>query len=214
MCGVYHVNRELETGIENLAKMVYRERMAKRGIPHAREGLGNETFLALRELKERDVRPTEEAPILTAREDDLIVRYVRWGLPGFQKGQVLFNARCETAMEKPTFRDGIRHQRIVIPATSFYEWNRRREKNVFERKDGRNLYMAGFCRGTGEDERFAILTTAANASMAMVHDRMPLILEESEIEPWLWQEDWTESLLRKVPAELLRKAEYEQMSLF
>ena len=80
--------------------------------------------------------------------------------------------------------------------------------------DGKNLYMAGFCKGDGEEERFVILTTAANASMKPVHDRMPLILEESEIAPWLYQEDWTQSLLRKVPKALNRRAEYEQLSLF
>lgn len=202
MCGIYHVNRELEYGIESLMRMVNRERRAgamAQKIP---------------EIRERDVRPTDEAPILSANAEGMVLRTVRWGLPGFQKGQVIFNARCETALERPMFRDGVRQSRIVIPATHFYEWNQRKEKNVFERKDGKILYMAGFCRGNGEDERFAILTTAANASMAPVHDRMPLILEESEIEPWLWQEEWTQSLLRKVPKDLARKAEYEQMSLF
>ncbi len=202
MCGIYHVNRELEYGIESLMKMVNRERRA--GAVSQR----------IPEIRERDVRPTDEAPILSCNEDGMSLRTVRWGLPGFQKGQVIFNARCETALERPMFRDGIRQGRIVIPARSFYEWNRRKEKNTFERTDGKILYLAGFCRGNGTDERFVILTTAANASMIPVHDRMPLILEESEIEPWLFEEAWTESLLRKVPGVLSRKAEYEQLSLF
>ena len=111
-------------------------------------------------------------------------------------------------------REAVLRNRIVIPAVSFYEWNKLREKNVFRRPDGKILYMAGFCKGAGEEERFTILTTAANDSMRLVHDRMPLILEESEIEPWLYREDWTESLLRKVPGALSREAEYEQLSLF
>lgn len=226
MCGIYHVSRELEFGIESLMKMVNRERKAK-GTGETRASVMRERQAGVageRDVRQadghlvfpgaRDVRPTDEAPVLSGGEDGLILRSVRWGIPGFQKGQVIFNARSETAMEKPTFRDGIVRSRIVIPAVSFYEWNKQKEKNEFRRKDKRILYMAGFCRGIGADERFVILTTAANASMAPVHDRMPLILEESEIEPWLWQEEWTESLLRKVPGELERKAEYEQLSLF
>jgi len=203
MCGIYHIGRELDSGVENLMKMVNRERNA-----------GSMVLPQKLSFQERDVRPTDLAPVLWGNEDGVILRSVRWGLPGFQKGQVIFNARCETAMEKSTFRDGVQHGRIVIPAVSFYEWNKRKEKNTFTRTDGRILYMAGFCRGSGEEERFAILTTAANDSMQPVHDRMPLILEESEVGPWLYQEDWTESLLRKVPGALSRSAEYEQLSLF
>ena len=241
MCGIYHVGRELESGVESMMRMVNRERKAQRrtafsenmeekGESALREVLAGESRKsATREIfaedcrkidlcgfftQERDIRPTDQAPVLVGREDGMILQSVRWGLPGFQKGQVIFNARCETAMEKPMFRDGILRSRIVIPAVSFYEWNKLKEKNVFKRPDGKVIYMAGFCRGEGEMERFTILTTAANASMQPVHDRMPLILEESEIEPWLYQENWTESLLRKVPGALSREAEFEQLSLF
>ena len=237
MCGIYHIGRELESAIESLVKMIHRERyysnqnrfgegvekqgeeakkfsegMAYRGEDASRvveDGVWQSVMIL-----ERDIRPTEEAPVLARLEDRMILKNIRWGLPGFQKGQVIFNARSETALEKGMFREGVLRNRIVIPAVSFYEWNRRKEKNVFTRPDGRILYMAGFCKGTGEEERFTILTTAANESMLPVHDRMPLILEESEIEPWLYRQDWTESLLRKVPGALSREAEYEQLSLF
>ena len=203
MCGVFHVGRELESGIETLMKMVNRERRHEEGAAWQHVT-----------IPERDVRPTEEALVLADVENQMIPRNVKWGLPGFQKGQVIFNARCETALDKGMFREGVLHGRIVIPAVSFYEWNRRKEKNAFTRPDGRVIYMAGFCKGEGSEERFTILTTAANESMLPVHDRMPLILEESEIEPWLYREDWTESILRKVPKPLSREAEYEQLSLF
>ncbi|MBE5862858.1 MAG: SOS response-associated peptidase [Lachnospiraceae bacterium] len=241
MCGIYHIGRELDSGIESLMKMVNRERRkesrGRRGEEDEEFGEGMrrrgewvECTERLREavnrfndgaakwlpvaISDRDIRPTEEAPVLADFENQVILKNVRWGLPGFQKGQVIFNARSETALEKGMFREGVLHHRIVIPAVSFYEWNRRREKNVFTRPDGKILYMAGFCKGEGGEVRFTILTTAANESMLPVHDRMPLILEESEIEPWLYREDWTESLLRKIPGSLSREAEYEQLSLF
>lgn len=202
MCGMYYIEDELEERLEALIKMVNRERG---------EDL-DAAFMGDLNLKARDVRPTDVAPILSKKDGKLTAKNVRWGLPGFQKHQVIFNVRSETAMDK--FRDGILRNRIVIPASGFYEWNQRKEKNTFQRPDKKAIFMAGFLKKTGEEERFTILTTAANASMKPVHDRMPLILEESEIEPWLYQEDWTESLLRKKPGELSRSAEYEQLSLF
>lgn len=226
MCGIYHIGRELESGVESLMRMVNRERRKDTVMGRKRDSDQEKADWQQADLREsidwlqrdfvqdRDVRPTDLAPVLSGKEDGVILRSVRWGFPGFQKGQVIFNARSETALEKSTFRDGVLHDRIVIPAVSFYEWNKRKEKNTFTRTDGKVIYMAGFCRGTGEEERFAILTTAANESMAPIHDRMPLILEESEVEPWLYREDWTESILRKVPGALSRKAEYEQLSLF
>lgn len=64
------------------------------------------------------------------------------------------------------------------------------------------------------EECFIILTTEANASMRAVHGRMPLILQEDQIEDWLRDGKVTEEILRQVPMELVRTAKYEQMTLF
>ena len=50
--------------------------------------------------------------------------------------------------------------------------------------------------------------------MRLVHNRMPLILEREEIEEWLLDSKLTETFLKKIPADLERRVEYEQMSLF
>ena len=63
------------------------------------------------------------------------------------------------------------------------------------------------------EHRFVILTTAANASMEPVHDRMPLILEENQIKDWICENSKTEELLKKTPPLLEREGEYEQMKL-
>lgn len=57
----------------------------------------------------------------------------RWGFPGFQNKKLLFNARSETALEKPTFRDSLLHRRCVIPAAWFYEWDPKKQKFEFFR---------------------------------------------------------------------------------
>ena len=59
-----------------------------------------------------------------------------------------------------------------------------------------------------------ILTTEANASVREVHHRMPLILEEEELEPWLYEEKMVEFFLKKKPGILYKEMEYEQQRLF
>ena len=105
-------------------------------------------------------------------------------------------------------------RRIVVPAAGFYEWNSRKEKSIFYRKDHPALFMAGLYNPYEEGNRFVILTTAANSSMAPIHDRMPLLLEEDEILPWMLDPDATKEILTKVPYLLERKTEFEQLSLF
>ena len=61
---------------------------------------------------------------------------------------------------------------------------------------------------------FVILTTGANASVKPVHDRMPLILEQGEVAPWILNDRQAEGILHKVPCLLGRKSDYEQLCLF
>ena len=138
----------------------------------------------------------------------------KWGFLGFQGKKVIFNARCESAMEKSLFRDSMLHRRVVVPASWFYEWNSKKEKNTFFRKDNSILFMAGCYRPYKDGEHFVILTTQANASMSPVHDRMPLILEPDEILPWIFNDKRAEEILQKTPCLLERTNDYEQLGLF
>ena len=161
-----------------------------------------------------DIHPGDQAFVLKAAKQGIVCCIQKWGLIGFQQGQLLINARCETAAEKHSFRDGILKRRIVIPAAGFYEWNQSKEKSTFQRTDGSVAFIAGFYEKYEDGEHFIILTTAANSSVKTVHDRMPLILEESEIDTWLTDETRMGALMRKVPGELERRSDYEQLSLF
>ena len=119
----------------------------------------------------------------------------------------------ESVLERKSFREGMEHRRIVIPAAWFYEWNRNKEKNIFYRKGEPVLFMAGIYNHYEAGDCFTILTTQANASVKPIHDRMPLVLEENDIIPWIFDRQKAVEFLRKVPCLLDRKAEYEQMSL-
>lgn len=158
-----------------------------------------------------DIRPACPAPVIRCvnghlRMDEDVV----WGFP--VKGTLLINARSETASALPAFRASVRARRCLIPAAGFYE--RDREKNpVSFTRDGRDvLYLAGFYNLFPEGERFLILTTAANASMAPVHDRMPLMIEPGEAVQWLDEWNCAERFMRNPMPEVRAHRKYEQQT--
>lgn len=201
MCGRYYVENETAGEIEDILR-------------HGDERLRQQSMAAVRRITAKDVYPTDPAPVLAGKDGAVYCGWQRWGFPGFRGKQMIINARCEAAMEKPLFRESIRHSRIVIPAAWFYEWNSEKEKYTFYRRDMRVLFMARCCRQYEDGVHFVILTTGANASVKPVHNRMPLILERSETAQWILDDEKTEDILHKTPCFLERKSDYEQMSLF
>ena len=193
MCGRYYVDDETAREIEKLVRDLDRKLQIERT---------------------GDVFPAQNATIIKGQEHHLAAEQMRWGFPGFEKGKLLINARAETALERPTFRESVQDRRCIIPARGFYEWNKSKEKFTFERKETPVLFMAACYNRYEGQERFVILTTDANSSVAPVHNRMPLILEPEELGDWVLDDQATESLLHKTPVLLEQRAEYEQMRLF
>ena len=192
MCGRYYIDEAVEKDIERLVREIDKNMKRQR--------IG-------------DIHPTETAPVICKREKELYAVDMKWGFEGKDK-KPLINARAESALEKPTFSDSVKHRRCIIPARKFYEWNREKQKVTFLYEKSPSIYMAGFYRMYGTEPHFIILTTAANNSMKPVHDRMPLILDEQEIKTWIYEDDKVEEFLRKSSPILERQQDYEQMSLF
>ena len=153
---------------------------------------------------------------ITGRESgsprrELTPQVLQWGFPGFDKGKLLINARAESVKDRPTFRGSFEQGRCVLPAAGFYEWDRSKEKVTFTVPDRPILYLAGIWRPYGPEKRFVILTREANASMAPVHDRMPLILTREEVAPWVSERAEAERLLVKELPMLKAERPYEQL---
>lgn len=123
----------------------------------------------------------------------------RWGLiPGWTKDPndlpAHFNARSETAAEKASFKAAMRHRRVLIPASGFYEWRRvgdRRSQAYWVRpKQGGIVAFGGLMEtyaepGGSEIDTAAILTTGASGDIAHIHDRMPVVIKPEDFERWL-----------------------------
>ncbi len=160
-------------------------------------------------LRTGEIFPTQTVPILApARDGHTRPALMRWGFPRPRGTGVVINARSESVLERPMFRSAFFTRRCVVPSTGFYEWryeagHKRGQKMWLRLPDQPMLYMAGLY-GFFPDARdpdaggytgFVILTTAANASVAPLHDRMPLILLHDQIDPWLRERSAAQALV-------------------
>lgn len=172
-----------------------------------------------------NIAPTQEAPVIGLDETgQRALKMHRWGLiarwsKGPPTGAPMINARAEGIAEKPAFRDAFHKRRCLVPADGFYEW--RKDKSNKDRRPWRifasdrpAFAFAGIWeawrnpQGGPEAEitrSFAIVTTAANARIAAIHDRMPVMLRREDEDSWLAAETPAERLhgmLAPYPAEL------------
>ena len=113
----------------------------------------------------------------------MTLKLMVWGFPSF-KG-VIINARGETALDKPMFRRSVIERRCIVPTTDFYEWDSEKRKYHFRLPGQDRLYLAGLWNVFQGEERFVVLTTAPNDTIIHVHDRMPVLLTDDEVMPWL-----------------------------
>lgn len=155
-----------------------------------------------------EICPSQEAVVLTGKGIHLKEEIMQWGFPKYDLKGLIINARVETVKEKRIFQDSILNRRCVIPAEHYFEWDVDRNKVTFLVPKKADLYMAGFYR----QNRFVILTTEANESVRKVHNRMPLILNENELEDWVYNDEMLDYFLQKTPPMLEKYQEYEQQT--
>lgn len=164
-----------------------------------------------------NVCPTVQIPVVTSDAGVRRYRAMRWGfIPQWYKkpngGPLLINARAETIAEKPAFREACRARRCLIPVTGFYEWFRDRDDKPLPwfvaRADGAPLVMAGIWQDwIFEDTHLttcAIVTTGANAAMAQIHHRIPVILTAKDWPLWLGEQGkGAATLMKSAPEDAL-----------
>lgn len=146
-----------------------------------------------------NLAPTVTAPVIALNGAGIRTLVpMRWGLhPHWSKsmpqGRPMFNARVETAAEKPSFRTPMRRRRALIPASGWYEWEGEEKPKtpyyIFEKNAERTAF-AGLWDQYHVDEgitllSFTILTTSANGPIKHLHHRMPVRLPENQWSAWL-----------------------------
>jgi len=147
-----------------------------------------------------DLRPTQRAPIVRAsRGGGPECVLARWGLvPSWAKdlayGTRCINARAETVAGLASFRAAYRSRRCLVPVSAWYEWSGpkgARTRFRFRLRDEPLFALAGLWEswappeGGERIETYTIITTAASAAVAPIHDRMPVVLARDLEDRWL-----------------------------
>lgn len=171
-----------------------------------------------------NVAPRAEVLTIVDKDDVRRLGRMRWGLvPSWAEtpaiGDRMINARAESLVEKPAFRTAFERRRCIVPADGFYEWEavpgRGKQPMYIHARSGEPLAFAGLWEvwrdASVPDAPWlrtcAIVTTDANATVAPIHDRMPVMLPADGWDAWL-DRDLRDpgalvGLLRPAPDELL-----------
>jgi putative SOS response-associated peptidase YedK len=148
-----------------------------------------------------NIKPTE--PIMAIRNSrsagGRVAQLYRWGLlPSWVKDikdfPVLINARADSLVEKPAFRNSMRSSRCVVPADGYYEWmvgpDGKKHPYFISLAANEPMVFAGlYATWNGPDgssvDSAAIVTVTPNLDISGIHDRMPAILRGEAVDKWL-----------------------------
>ncbi len=155
------------------------------------------------------------------REGERVLSQMRWGLvPLWAKdvkiGRSTVNARAETVMKAPAFREAFQRRRCLVPASGFYEWMqvdaKTRQPFAVTVKDAEVIAFAGLWERWKDPANgewlltYTILTTDPNELMSPIHDRMPVIVRPQDYQRWLEPGD-----AERLPVDLLKPFPAEEM---
>jgi putative SOS response-associated peptidase YedK len=145
-----------------------------------------------------NVAPTQPIPVVRLTEGERHFALVRWGfVPSWVKDprgfSLIINARGESVLDKPAFRNAMRRRRCLVPADGFYEWKAdgsRKRPHFIRPRGGGPLAFAGLWEcwmgPNGEEvETACIVTTTSNRALRDLHERMPVVIPEEAFDLWL-----------------------------
>ena len=144
-----------------------------------------------------DVYPGQQMPLFVAdAEGNLVVKTLTWGFdaPAGSKSKLLFNTRIETATQhvrtgRGLWAEAIQQGRCLVPVRGFYEhWTVSPPQRGVQVRFTLPRHRVFLLAGVQQDGRFSVVTTAPNADVATVHNRMPLVLGPGESRLWMGPE--------------------------
>jgi putative SOS response-associated peptidase YedK len=148
-----------------------------------------------------NVAPTDVMPIIRPAGNGRELVMAGWGLVPYwlkpeqltQRPYATINARSDRIQTAPTYREPFKKRRCLVPTSGWYEWQKtgaKTKKPFHFRPKAQPFAFAGvYDVWRGDSGKaitsFTIVTTSAAPGMQQYHDRMPLVLEESQFDDWM-----------------------------
>ena len=173
-----------------------------------------------------EIRPTNRAVVLRAREDGVELAWLRWGLvPFFHKGTIgswkasTFDARAEGVKTAASFREPFKRRRCLIAADGWVEWKgegKPKPKFFVTPRGGEPICFAGLwdrvrTEDAGEVESFTMVTQPPGA-LSDLHDRAPVVLRQADWARWLDLDASVDDLLTTEPPDLYRIRPFHEVA--
>ena len=155
------------------------------------------TIPAAMPITHEHIYPKYPAPVIVQQSGARTVEPMAWGVSRFigqGKTKPVVNARNDKLLSR-TWKSCTDVRRCLIPATGYFEPGLgppgARGEILVTVKDRPLFLMAGLW----EDGTFTLVTTEPNELVRTYHDRMPVVLTDSEAEEWLGNEPLPEDRL-------------------
>ena len=143
-----------------------------------------------------NIAPTQLSPVMV-QPGKRVVKLMRWGLiPFWAKdesiGSKMINARSETLLEKPSYKNLVPRKRCVVITDGYYEWKKEGGRKIpyyIHHREGKLIPLAGLWDKWRSPEgktifSYTVVTTEPMDSIAHIHNRMPVILSHEHLDIW------------------------------
>ena len=133
-----------------------------------------------------NISPGQNSVVISLKKNNFYLNQIHWGFKLSKLSKLVINARSETIIEKPLFKNLLLKNRCLIPANSWFEWNNENKPYLIKHKKNDIIAFAGLQRLEENKERsFVIVTAEAGRNLKAIHTRTPLVINKENFLLWL-----------------------------
>ena len=133
-----------------------------------------------------NISPGQTSVVISLKKNNFYLNKIHWGFKVPKLEKLVINARSETIIEKPLFKNLLLQNRCLIPANSWFEWDNEKKPYLIKHKKNDIIAFAGLQRLEENKERsFVIITAEAGRNLKTIHKRTPLVINKENFLFWL-----------------------------
>tara|TARA_Y100000590_G_scaffold469193_1_gene655446 strand:- start:624 stop:1310 length:687 start_codon:yes stop_codon:yes gene_type:complete len=155
-----------------------------------------------------NIAPSQFSPVVIGENHSRIVKKMRWGFveSDWERNKIstpIINARAETILEKPLFKNLVHSNRCIIVSDGYFEWDKDSKKpHYIYHPQKKILPMAGLWKSFSRSSNtpitaYTVITTSAQDNISQIHHRMPAILQKKHMNKWIFSNENNISDMKK-----------------